>query len=290
MSDPRSTPPNGTPWGGPDPRQGAQHQPEPTGSRAHPHTPYPEQPYPEQQYPDPRYHPAQQYPRHADRNTGPQPVPYDAVVGQHPVPVDEAYPPTRRNVPRKPLPEPPEGLAVGAVVAACCLLFVELAELAILLVVGDHGEPGPGIGLARFDPNRDTVTALFALAAYLVTCAWLRACRKFAVAANPTARFARGPAWTWLGWCVPVAFFWIPYQVVRDIRGAVVRGGPRRVSLGLWWTFWLLAGLRLASSSSQELEVVLRLVAVLALTVALVQWIRIVREVTRAQEEAAGLT
>jgi hypothetical protein len=275
MSDPRSTHPNGAaPWGGADPRQGAQPHPEQLGSRAHPQAPYAEPQYPAQ---------------YAGHNTGQQPVQQEPVTGQHRVPVDEAYPPARRLLPRKPLPEPPAGLAVGAVVAACCLLFVELAELAILLVVGDRSGAGAGFGIVRFDPNSDTVTALFGLAAYLATCVWLQAGRKFAVAANPAARFAHGPAWTWLGWWVPIVFLWAPYQVVRDIRGAVVPVGERRVALGLWWTFWLLAGLRVVASSSQDFEIIVRSVAALALTVAVVLWVRIIREITRAQEKAAGL-
>lgn len=301
MSDPRSTPPYGaTPWGGPDPRQGAQPdpgygaqpQPEQVGSRAHPQDPYAAPQYPAQ-YAGPY---AGQY---TGQDTGPQPAQLPEAyagqyagpdTGQHHVPVDEAYPPARRRLPRKPLPEPPASLAVGAVVAACCLLFVELAELAIMLVVGDRGATVSATGISlRFDPNSDTVTALFGLAAYVATCAWLRAGRTFALAANPAARFAHGPSWTWFGWWVPVASLWIPYQVVRDIRGAVVPDGERRVALGVWWSFWLLAGLRLVAPSTGGLEVMVRSVAALALTVALVHWIRIVREVTRAQERAAGL-
>lgn len=285
MSDPRISPQNGaTPWGGPDPRQGAQPYPgqpypEQVGSPAHPQSPYSE-PYPQQPYPE----------HYQGQNTGQHAAQHAATTGQHHVPVDEAYPPARRRLPSKPLPEPPAGLAVGAIVAACCLLFVELAELAILLVTGDRAEAVVGIGFGvRFDPNSDTVTILFGLAAYLATGFWLQASRRFAEAANPTARFAHGPAWTWLGWWVPVVFLWVPYRVVRDIRAAIVPDGDRRVSLAVWWPFWLLAGLRLFSSSSGEAEIVARSIALVALIVAFAHWIRIVREITRAQEQAAGL-
>jgi hypothetical protein len=286
MSDPRTTNPNdAAPWGVPDPRQGAQPHPEQLGSRAHPQAPYAEPQYPAQYVGQhtaqlPVQQPA---PHHSGQHTGQR-------TGQLRVPTDEAYPPARRRAPRARLPEPPAGLAVGAIVAACCLLFVELAGLAVLLVVGDRGEVGSAVGLGfRFDPNSDTVTALFGLAAYLATCFWLQAGRRFAVAANPAARFRHGPAWTWLGWWVPVAFLWVPYQVVRDVRRAVLPEGEHRVALGLWWPFWLLAGLRLVASSSQDVEMVVRSVAVVALTVALVHWVRIIREITRAQERIAGL-
>ena len=280
MSDPRSSHSNGaTPWGGPDPRQGPQPHPEQpypeqAGSPAHPQSPYAEQQYPEQ---------------YTGRHTGPDTAQHPAVNGDHRVPADEAYPPARRRTPGKPLPEPPSGPAVGAIVAACCLLFVELAELAILLVAGDRGA-ATGIGLSpRFDPNSDTVTILFGLAAYVATCYWLQSARRFAEVANPSARFADGPVWTWLGWWVPVVFLWVPFRVVRDLRHAVVPDDERRVSLGLWWFFWLLAGLRLVAPSSGGAEIAVRTVAVVALTLAFAHWIRVVREITRAQEQAAGL-
>ncbi|MFC8798252.1 DUF4328 domain-containing protein [Promicromonospora sp. NPDC057138] len=294
MSDPRFPHQNGaTPRGWSDPGRGPQPQlgqprPEQAGSPAHPQSPYAEQ-YPDQQYP------GLGSGQRNGHDTGQHAAQQSTASGQHRVPADEAYPPARRRLPgsprpRKRLPEPPAGLAVGAAVAACCLLFVELVELVILLVTGDRAEAAIELGLgARFDPNGDTATIVFGLAAYLATGFWLQASRRFAEAANPTARFAHGRAWTWLGWWVPVVFLWIPYRVVRDIRAAVVPDGVRRVSLGLWWPFWLLAGLRLVSSSSGDLEIIARSIAAVALIVAFVPWIRVLREITRAQEKAAGL-
>jgi hypothetical protein len=276
MSDPRIPHQNGAaPWGEPVSQQGRQPYPEQLGSPAHPQSPYAEPQYPE---------------HYAGASTGQHAAQHTPVAGQPQVPAGEAYPPARRRAPVKPLPEPPAGLAVGTIVAACCLLFVEVVGLAILFVTGDRLEStGINIGLGiRVDPNGGTVTVLFGLAAYVAACVWLQASRKFAEAANPAARFAHGRAWTWLGWLVPVAFLWIPYQVVRDIRGAVLPDGQRRVALGLWWTFWLLSSLRVFTSSSGDLDIIVRSGAAVALTVAFVQWVRIVRETTTAQEKAAG--
>lgn len=255
MSDPRSPHQNsGLPWESPEPQPGPEPYQEPLGSPAHPQSPYASSP--------------------------------DA---EHPARPERAHARQRRRRPGTPLPEPPAGLGVGVVVAAGCLLFVELAELAILLVTGTEREAsGFGLG-AGFDFNGGIATAVFGLGAYLATCAWLQAGRRFAEAANPRARFARGQAWTWLGWWVPVVFLWFPYQVVRDIRDAVVPDGQRRVSLSLWWPFWLLAGLRFYSLSDGPGELIVRAVAAAALVVAFVHWIRIVREITRAQEKLAGL-
>ncbi|MFD2796134.1 DUF4328 domain-containing protein [Promicromonospora vindobonensis] len=276
MSDPRSPhEKNGaTPW--PEPGQQGPPYPEQLGSPAHPQSPYAEPQYPDQ-------HTGQ----YAVATGGP-PV---ATGQQHQVPVGEAYPPARRRLPRKPLPEPPAGLAVGAIVAACCLLFVELAELAILLVTGGRGGAVAGIEIGlgfRFDPNGDTVSLLFGLAAFAAAGVWLQASRSFAEAANPVARFTHGRVWTWFGWWVPVVFLWVPYGVVRDVRRALVPNGGHRVALGLWWSFWLLSGLRVLASSSADAEIIVRSVAVAALTVAFGWWVRIIREITRAQEKAAG--
>ncbi|MFD6142500.1 DUF4328 domain-containing protein [Promicromonospora sp. NPDC060271] len=281
MSDPRTPHQNGAaPWGGPVPQRGRQSHPEQLGSPAHPQSPYAEPQYPEPQYPE----------HYAGASTGQHTGPPTPVSGQQRVPVGRAQAPARRRTSSKPLPEPPAGLAVGTTVAACCLLFVELADLAILVFTGGRGEAsGINIGLGvRVDPNGATVALLFGLAAYVAACVWLQASRRFAEAWNPAARFARGPAWTWLGWLVPVAFLWVPFQVVRDIRDAVLPDGQRRVALGLWWTFWLVSGLRVFTSSDQVAEIVVRSVAAVALTVAAIHWVRIVRETTTAQEKAAG--
>jgi hypothetical protein len=271
MSDPRIPYQNGAadPWGQPGPQQGQQPHPEPLGSLAHPQSAYSQSPYPETPYP----------------------VQYSGQdIGQNSSQPAEIYPPQHRYQARKPLPEPPAGLAAAAMVVACCVLFVELAELAILLVTANRGEAQGGLGAGSWlDPNGVALTGLFLLAAFLVVCPWLYASRKFAEAANPAARLARGPAWTWLGWWVPVVFLWFPYQVVRDIRNAVVPAGERRARLGLWWTCWLLFGLTAYSPASADLEVLVRSVAALTVLFAFVQWIRIVREITRGQEKLAGL-
>lgn len=276
MSDQRTPHQNGAaPWGGPAPQRGMQPRPEQLGSPAHPQSPHAEPQYPE---------------HYAGASTGQHAGPHTPVSGQQRVPADRAYPSARRRTSSKPLPEPPAGLAVGTTVAACCLLFVELAGLAILVVTGGRVEDlGINIGLGvRIDPNGATVALLFGLAAYVAAGIWLQASRTFAEAWNPAARFAHGRAWTWLGWLVPVANLWVPFRVVRDIRGAVLPDGQRRVALGLWWSFWLVSGVRVFTSSAHEVEVIVRSVAAVALTVAFVYWVRIVRETTAAQEKAAG--
>lgn len=129
------------------------------------------------------------------------------------------------------------------------------------------------------------------LAAFVVTCLWLHRSRQIAVAARPQERHVRGVVWIWLGWLVPVVSLWFPYQVVRDVRQGTT-GLRRMPGLGLWWVSWLVmlwASNRAAfitsgfSRSDPGLLPVLDGVATAAVAVALVLWIRVVREVTAAQ-------
>ncbi|NYK37261.1 DUF4328 domain-containing protein, partial [Salmonella enterica subsp. enterica serovar Typhimurium] len=69
--------------------------------------------------------------------------------------------------------------------------------------------------------------------------------RRLAEALAPGFAHQRGPAWTWLGWIVPVVGLWFPYQVVRDIVRNAWRDPwgdqRRRLDLGLWWGAWVVA-------------------------------------------------
>ena len=137
-----------------------------------------------------------------------------------------------------------------------------------------------------------------ALGGFVAGCLWLHASRAFAVAVRPEILQERGPVWVWLGWVVPVVSLWFPLQVVADVRRACVRGQQR--SLGVWWAVWLVFVFSLffkysssSASGSFRLTVDMPLpvvegVGAAAGVVALVLWIRIIREITAGQRELAG--
>ncbi len=136
------------------------------------------------------------------------------------------------------------------------------------------------------------------LAAAVVTCLWLWQSRVLAEAVSPARGHARSRVWVWLGWIVPVVAFWFPYQVVRDVRAATVVA-PRR-GLGWWWAGWLLwsvatnVATQLTTLSSAgaagtfALLPVAETVGTAGLVLALVLWVRTVREITAGQRAAVG--
>jgi hypothetical protein len=194
------------------------------------------------------------------------------------------------------------GLGTAAIVLASVWTATEVLGLVLapqaaelLRRAGEAGITAVDSAFSAYDAM-GLLSGLVQLAAYIVTCLWLHTSRSTAVAANPTFRQQRGPVWVWLGWVVPVVAFWFPFQVVRDVRRAT---SPRPVSgIGGWWASWLvfvgvsnLLGRLVAGSgegsASDAADVLVGMegISTLACVIALVLWIRIVRDVTRAQRE-----
>ncbi|MFD0483868.1 DUF4328 domain-containing protein [Kineococcus sp. GCM10028916] len=119
-----------------------------------------------------------------------------------------------------------ESLAADVVCAAGLLLGDSLAGWAALLV-GGAGFSG---GL---------------LAALVVTALWLGRARRNAQRITPAVPHRRAALWAWFGWFTPIAWFFVPRQLVEDVWTASRRRAPRGVEapLRLWWTVWILAGL-----------------------------------------------
>jgi len=142
---------------------------------------------------------------------------------------------------------------------------------------------------------------LMQLVSYFVTCAWLHLVRRNAEVLNPTYEHSYSVGWVWGSWLVPIVNLWFPYQVVADVRGAT--SPPGRSAgwvLGLWWAAWLLLGFTLNITSTvfpaagvsdktwASLEAPIQSLAALFSVVALVAWVRIVRDITSAQARAAA--
>ena len=130
---------------------------------------------------------------------------------------------------------------------------------------------------------------------WIVASLFLQLARARAVALWPGRTHQRGPAWTWLGWVVPVVGLWFPYQVVRDIARNAWRDPwaeqHESLQLGAWWALWLLTLVTGRWSSSlvpwsgvpdadrvAMLPLVHGITAV-ATVVGFVLWVRIVRSI-----------
>ena len=136
-----------------------------------------------------------------------------------------------------------------------------------------------------------TLQLVLTVTAYGATCFWLERSREFALAAAPEFRHARGSAGLWLGWLVPILDWWFPYQAVRDIRTATSRGVRTGGLTKLWWAGFLALTIssdaRWAQASTQSwgegTSTPYDVVGAIALLVALVPWLRIVREISTDQ-------
>jgi hypothetical protein len=138
-----------------------------------------------------------------------------------------------------------------------------------------------------------------ALVSWVATCVWLGRARHNATTVHPGSQHARGAAWVWWGWIVPVVYLWFPYQVVRDVLAALRPAGSRPL-LKLWWSSWLVyivtdhATWFLLPASGAPDELAARAVGPIeaisasACMFALVAWVLVVRTVRADQEKAAN--
>ena len=126
---------------------------------------------------------------------------------------------------------------------------------------------------------------------YVVTGLWLQRARRNADRIAPNQqRLSR--VWVWLGWIVPIVSFWFPRQLVDDVWRSTVRD-PAEPETGWWWGTWLIAlvplnWLSVLLATGGASWVVGRLLVAIAMTVAGVFWIDVVRTVSDAQDALAG--
>lgn len=188
-------------------------------------------------------------------------------------------------------------LVAGRLVAASSIAF------AVLVVGGDLAAwAGLGPGGSGSDPLAPGLGDAWAagllvatVTAYGATCFWLERSRSFARVHAPEFGHARGSAGTWLGWLVPVVDWWFPYQAVRDVRRATSRGERPEGLLALWWLPWLAFTIATDWSwtehaTPEQLPGAYFAVRTIALSLALLPWLRIVREVGADQRTLAAGT
>ncbi len=208
------------------------------------------------------------------------------------------------------LPRVPEGLAVAALVLASVYTVVE-----VLLLVTSFGAAEASAAAAREGADVTTVLTAYdvlsigyavLLPLWIVTSLFLQRARRTAEALAPGFPHQRGPAWTWLGWVVPVVGLWFPYQVVRDVVRNAWRDPwgdqRRRLNLGLWWGLWVvalfagqIASRLLPWSGTPDADLVALLplfhgITAAVTVVGLVLWVRIVNSLMHALKEPVEVT
>ncbi|MGQ0776141.1 MAG: DUF4328 domain-containing protein [Pseudonocardiales bacterium] len=138
------------------------------------------------------------------------------------------------------------------------------------------------------------------IAAFALTGLWLAAARRNADRIAPEQQ-RRSSVWVWLGWVVPIVSLWFPKQVVDDVWRSTVRD-LAQPSTGWWWGTWISAQL-LGGLAAQafgftgepragflEYLILVEGLTALLTTAAMLQWIRVVRTVSQAQDELANAT
>jgi hypothetical protein len=178
-------------------------------------------------------------------------------------------------------------LAIVVTVATVLALPVT-ATAALQYAGGDRIDPL----LAWLGAGTAIIATGALLPAWIVTALWLRAARR-RLERRDQWHFGFGTTSGFLSWVVPLANFYWPYPIVRELHHTAVDGARRvRVGLGLWWTCWIgsfLAG-RIEGRVFDDqgrgdpatATIVWGVVATALTVVACVQWVRIVRTTTDA--------
>ncbi len=184
------------------------------------------------------------------------------------------------------LPAVPRGLAKSAIFLAVALTVLYVVSVAILTV------PAPAAwALDVLTLSSLAVNGIF-IAVYLVGTLWLLRSYDFATLVDPAFHMRRSRAWTWLGWWVPIVSLWFPFQIVDDVRRATAKG-EARPSPTVWWAAWLISSLTpqittRVFATDGVLVTSLHAVSAVAIVIACVTWISIIRGITRDQEAARG--
>jgi hypothetical protein len=150
-----------------------------------------------------------------------------------------------------------------------------------------------------------SLSFLLLLPTWIVGSLWLSRARENAVLIAPD-RVRLSAVWAWLGWLVPIVFFWFPKQIVDDSwqitsSAAAVGQRGRYRDTNLWWGLWIayiVAGKLAGNSSLQKgivgisdvhqgvvpaLEIAVAILGILAFAA----WVPVVRGLSQAQTELA---
>ncbi|MFJ9314766.1 DUF4328 domain-containing protein [Pimelobacter simplex] len=193
----------------------------------------------------------------------------------------------------------PTGLGLATVVVAGAVALVQVVRALAALEARRVRDAAVEVGAdpALLTTTYDVVSHVSApllVIAWVVGCLWLQRARDNAELISPGVRQRRQAGWVWLGWFIPFANVWVPYQVVGDVQRASVPA-ERRVGLGWWWAAWLLflvlplpleSGDWTADPDLADLLPALEGLAAVAAVAAAVLWGRVVLRVTLAQETA----
>jgi hypothetical protein len=230
--------------------------------------------------------------------TQPPPYPGDLGPDPHEQPTYNVAPPSPGQ------PKSAHSLGIAAMSIAAVFAAFEVIEAALAWPaqnrILDAAEAGERLD---FTTPYDVMAVLWLpllVTAYVVTCLWLFQARKNVEVLRPHALQARKRGWVWAGWLVPFVSLVFPFQVVRDVLIHPLRPSQGEKVLGFWWAAFLIGnfveriGLRVINGSSDADSFAalgpVETVNALLMVLALIFWLRIIRTISREQdEEISGL-
>jgi hypothetical protein len=121
------------------------------------------------------------------------------------------------------------------------LLALTIGVSVVQLALRLHGAGRPP-WTPTLGANLDTASGLIFIATVIAFVSWLYRARANAEHSTWPQRRARG--WAIWGWVVPVANFFVPFQLVGDIWRAGLPASQRGKTAwlpALWWTTWLIS-------------------------------------------------
>jgi hypothetical protein len=155
-----------------------------------------------------------------------------------------------------------------------------------------------GRSVASVFTSYDVINAIGSvvmLGAWIATSLWLGRARENAVRLNPAGQ-RRSSVWVWLGWFVPIVSLWFPKQILDDTIAATAPATDERrpIRTGPYWAAWIAllvlndVQFQVSLRSTNKIVPGLEFAIAIAATVALVFWIRLVRQISAAQDQLAA--
>lgn len=177
--------------------------------------------------------------------------------------------------------------------ATMALAVVFVAYNVALAVASGSASASEGAGGAGAEAYYLLVGArvVVQVAIWVAGSVWLGRSYDLAREISPKYPIYRTRMWVWISWVAPIWQFWVPYQVVRDVRRATI---AKPIGwLWLWWICWLgsmVADFATATVLGDHPEwrwvALYSTISAVCTAGAGALWVVYVRELTRAQRKA----
>jgi hypothetical protein len=198
--------------------------------------------------------------------------------------------------------QPSGGLGLAVIV----LSIAVAAAYWIAALLAPSADRAYGAAVASGRPVSDVLTGydavsgisiLIMIGTWGVTSLWLGRARENALRLNPQGQ-RRSTVWVWIGWIVPVVSLWFPKQILDDTISATAPAAGERspIRTGPFWATWIVmlvlnnaeVQLSLTAAPEDKINPGLEIAVAVAVSVAVVFWIMLVRRISAIQDKLAA--